>query len=111
MSKCISCEWKNNEVVIVNPDGQVFPCCYLSNLAYKYDITKDDRLYKTENENKNKHIMKEYMENKNEYNIFNKPLDQILKSKWFDETLPKSWENYDDAYYKCKRKCTIEKDD
>ena len=55
--------------------------------------------------------MKEYMENKNEYNIFNKPLDQILKSKWFDETLPKSWENYDDAYYKCKRKCTIEKDD
>ena len=101
MSKCISCEWKNNEVVIVNPDGQVFPCCYLSNLAYKYDITKDDRLYKTENENKNKHIMKEYMENKNEYNIFNKPLDQILKSNLtITKYIKSSMIDYDDVYKK-----------
>ena len=42
MTNCIECEWKNNNRVIVNPDGQVWPCCYLSNLAYKYDINDDD---------------------------------------------------------------------
>ena len=109
MTNCIECEWKNNNRVIVNPDGQVWPCCYLSNLAYKYDINDDDRLYKTENDGKNKHIMREYMEHKDEYNIFKKPLDKILESKWFSDTLPNSWKNYDNAYYKCKRFCTVKK--
>ena len=74
-------------------------------------MTDDDRLYKTENKNKNKHIMKEYMDDKYEYNIFKKPLNEILRSKWFDKTLPNSWKNYDDAYYKCKRFCTVNKND
>ena len=51
--------------------------------------------------------MREYMEHKDEYNIFKKPLDKILESKWFSDTLPNSWKNYDDAYYKCKRICTV----
>jgi len=110
MSKCISCEWKNDELVIVNPDGQVFPCCYLSNMAYKFDNTDIEELYKGK-ESKNKHIMKKYMDNKDDYNIYKNPLSKILKGKWFDETLPQSWENYDNAYYKCKKYCTVNKDD
>ena len=111
MSKCIKCEWKNNGRVIVNPDGQVWPCCYLSNHAYKYDITNQNNIYEKEKKSKNNHIMKDYFENKNDNNIFTKSLDEILSSKWFNETLPKSWENYEDAYYKCKKYCTVEKKD
>ena len=55
--------------------------------------------------------MKKYMDNKDDYNIYKNPLSKILKGKWFDETLPQSWENYDNAYYKCKKYCTVNEDD
>ena len=69
---CISCKWLNSRRVVVNPDGQVAPCCYLANLFFK----------------------KGYPYNKEEHNIFNKPLEEILgESEWFNKELPESWDN------------------
>lgn len=111
MSKCIECDWKKNGIVTVNPDGQVWPCCYLGNVTYMYDIKDENDEWDKDNNKKNKHILKEYMETKDDYNIQKKPLKQILQTKWFKETLPNSWKNYDDALYKCKQYCTVEKDE
>ena len=36
--KKIICQWEKVDKVLINPDGQVFPCCYLSNPAYTAKI-------------------------------------------------------------------------
>ena len=37
----ITCEWAKDERYVVNPDGQVWPCCYLCNNVFKHgrDLT------------------------------------------------------------------------
>jgi len=88
----IECDWKKRGCVVINPDGQVLPCCYLGNKVYRNEI---------------KGVLDEYVEDKDKYNLTKHELKDILKGKWFTETLPKSWENYDDAHHICKRYCTI----
>tara|TARA_E500000318_G_C3562570_1_gene214140 strand:- start:1898 stop:2242 length:345 start_codon:yes stop_codon:yes gene_type:complete len=110
MSKCIECDWKKNGIVTVNPDGQVWPCCYLQNVAYYDQITNDPHRFSNNDPKKNKWIFKEYYDNKEDLNILNKPLEEILQHKWFTETLPKSWEDYDNTTLKqCRLNCTVEK--
>lgn len=87
----ITCEWGNKNKVVINPDGQVWPCCYFCNPTYKNsnDGTKGE--YRTSFSSNP--VMKEYENNKRELNIFHNSLDKILNNKWFKETLPNSWES------------------
>jgi len=47
----IKCEWMETKRLLINPDGQVLPCCYLANVVYMYDTMnkidepKDDSKY------------------------------------------------------------------
>ena len=35
---CIECIWGKDNRFLVNPDGQVWPCCYLGNIGYTEKI-------------------------------------------------------------------------
>lgn len=86
LEKEIKCRWKYSNRILVNIDGQVYPCCYIVNSYYKshfvdrgIDIAKHS-------------VMKEYAEHKDEHNIFKNDLRKIItESKWFNQTLPESW--------------------
>jgi len=92
---CISCKWLQMRKILVNPDGQVFPCCYLSNNMFSSNPLKPHH-----------DTMKNYVENKDENNIFNKPLEKILEeSDWFNNKLPESWES-DNPINQCVKYCS-----
>lgn len=89
----IKCKWQQNNKFVINPDGQVIPCCYLANILYN---------------DPNQHgIMAEYIANKLQYNIFHRPVLDILQSDWFVETLPESWQSEDTTHSVCKRWCNV----
>lgn len=78
----IQCRWAlpRNEVV-VNPDGQVLPCCFHANqLGGNWPNNKiiSDPAYKY------------YIENKNEFNVFKTSIIDIMNSEHFIKTLPES---------------------
>lgn len=94
---CITCQWMDTRRVLVNPDGQVLPCCYIANPFY----TGGAKALKNE-------TMLNY--NKEEHNIFNKPLEDILaESDWFNEQLFDNW-NSDNPIKQCVKFCS-NKDD
>ena len=59
--KKIICQWKRDGKCIVQPDGQVFRCCYLK-------IHFERNSFKA----KEHPIMKEYLDNIEDYNVKNK---------------------------------------
>lgn len=96
----ITCRWAlpRNEIII-KPDGNVLPCCYHANSYYIHMNTgKDNTLSKSK-------YFQEYLKNKNEYNIFNDSLYNILKKEWFAKTLPESFKS-DDPIDTCVRQCS-----
>ena len=122
MSCKIECEWLQSKRILVNPDGQVWPCCYLANstymraaLGYPESYTSKET-YRIENQIINLEdaavrtgqqvLLKEYFGEKEQYNIFNHTIDEIVESKWFAETLPKSWDEPERVLYQCKINCS-----
>lgn len=92
----IVCEWMNqwkNSRLLINPDGQVLPCCYLANLIYS---NKNHAIHS---------LLEQYQDSAESYNIFNKELDEIIDGKWFQETLPNSWIS-DNPHPACLRQCS-----
>jgi len=114
------CKWiEDDEQMLVQPDGQVLPCCYLSNyfskdrtLAVPKKETSngkinstwvnknyreiEDQLYNIKLVNwqfNNEYIIQEYDKRKKKLNIFTNDLEDILDNEWFVEILPKSWED------------------
>lgn len=130
MSSCINCEWFRTNQVIINPDGQVYPCCYISNTLYlskQYGYPKKGDLINIKNEDSLEYelqhsegiamgvpvkdwLYSEYIENEKEFNIDNKPLEEILNHEWFDK-LKNSWEDDNDIPIPiiCKTWCTVKK--
>jgi len=90
----ISCKWLNRRMIVVNPDGQVLPCCYIANGYYTFGEKHFDHS-----------AMYNYSEYKKENNIFYKPLEKILADKWFNETLPESWKS-DNPIRQCTKYCS-----
>ena len=85
----IQCEWLKDNRVLVNPDGQVWPCCYLGNLSF----------------NNNHPVVKEYENKKDELNLFtNNNLCDIIQHDWFSKTLPNSW-NSENPIKQCVEFC------
>lgn len=102
----IRCEWMEKSRILVNPDGQVWPCCFLANKTYE-----GEKRFKTVEWNYIHHIqnreptLKKYYDNKEYYNINNTPLEEIIHSDWFTKHLPESWDDEDTAPGVCKRFC------
>ena len=117
------CKWmEDDEQMLINPDGQVLPCCYLSpyfridkmplksrEQAWKDFDKIEDQLYHIDLTNylvHNEYLYKEYEKRKDKLNIFENDLEDILNSEWFTKILPESWENEDTIAGPCKRICT-----
>ena len=113
MNSCnIKCRWADLNKYLVNPDGQVFPCCYLSNVYYfckrmealgEYDKLPDGHKMEI-----NQHLLTEYDRLKDENNIFKNNIEDILSGEWFTKILPESWESEETLHAQCKRICTDE---
>lgn len=122
----IRCEWMETQRLLINPDGQTFPCCFLANVMYtaekmgrpdkwdpKAEYGIEDQIgdiervsYITATEK----VLNEYYERKDEYNIFKTPLEDIINSEWFTKTLPESWDDPNRAIRQCKKYCTMKND-
>ena len=76
MNCTIKCQWGDKDKYLVNPDGQVFPCCYLSNVYYfskrMKDIGKYDELlieFPGHHAEMSQHLLVEYQKREKENNI------------------------------------------
>ena len=94
----IVCQWReNNNRYMVNPDGQVFQCCFLK-------INFDDEDYFV----KGKHAwVDEYLDNKEKYNLKNRTMKEIVDDDLFAKKLPKTWVNIDTAPRQCQKYCKV----
>ena len=98
LDKKIVCRWQLVNRVLVNIDGQVLPCCYLVNTYYKNKFAMHNKKFS------NHPVMQAYIDEEN--NIFKHPLLQIIQhSKWFNKTLPNSW-NTDNPVAQCSKQCS-----
>ena len=123
-NKCnIKCEWMQTKRILVNPDGQVLPCCFFANVMYMYDRMGapdewtpkkeygiSDQLmdvprvaYETSQEN----ILMQYYYDRDKYNVHNRPLEEILNDEWFAKTLPESWEDENKLARQCATYCQV----
>lgn len=126
MSKKIHCYWWENGELQINPDGQVFPCCFLANPLYLTKvfgyperdsldrrIDSDNVLFQLENAEslaENVHngydINKSYIKYADELNLDNKSMSEIINHKWFKD-LEKAREKWETAPQPCRTHCTI----
>ena len=97
---CITCKWLKGEKILVNPDGQVLPCCYLANPLY-LNLTNPKLAPGWDNTE----VLKKYKDNLSDYNLNNKNIEDILSSDWFNIDLPESWKSYDTLPQPCKTFC------
>lgn len=91
---CIECIWAKDNKFLVNPDGQVWPCCYLANQAFKFKENgkwADKELIAKGVDDITNPIIQEYRKRADELNINNNSLEDILNHEWFTDTLPRSW--------------------
>tara|TARA_B100000424_G_scaffold261740_1_gene247035 strand:+ start:5403 stop:5765 length:363 start_codon:yes stop_codon:yes gene_type:complete len=104
----IKCQWLEKDQILVNPDGQVLPCCYLGNTNFlnKHDETqRNSWRYGGVDGTKFNDVLLKYLKNKKDYNLNNKTMDEILSSDWFNIDLPNSWESYDTIPHACSTFC------
>lgn len=123
-NKCgIKCEWMQTKRLLINPDGQVLPCCFFANVIYMYDRMGAPESWKPKDEygisdqlldvprvayeTSKEHILMNYYKNKEEYNIFENDLEDIINSEWFTKTLPESWEDEKTLPRQCKKYCQM----
>lgn len=104
----IKCRWLEKGRIVVNPDGQVHPCCYFGNYHYIQSHENKDK-YKSYWENTpSQSLFNEYEKEKENLNINNKSMVDILMHKWYDETLPDSWKKQETRNEICIRFCQHE---
>jgi hypothetical protein len=123
MTLNIECEWGKENTVVINPDGQVVPCCYYANNMFLYQNKPvdnpnyiklhpydeiEDQLYHLNRVSYNYGqdlLGREYSKYKDELNIFNYSMQEILNHKWYTEILPKSWLSEKTCTVICARNC------
>ena len=122
----IKCKWlEEDEQILVNPDGQVIPCCYLSPYfavmvnqdkikqfpqkweEWDWDDIRDQLVHLDSHWSyvASMYLFKEYMQKKDELNIFTNDLESILESDWFTKILPESWTDIENVASPCRRIC------
>jgi len=108
--KCLAAEQQNLKV---HASGLVAPCCYLSTPLEMASV------YKT-NENPSAHIttsgkngdqfnplMKEYVDNSEDFNLNHTQIKDIIYHPWFNNKLQDSWNDNKTACFGCKKVCGI----
>ena len=120
MDMNIKCKWlEEDRQVLINPDGQVVPCCYLSpyypvslaQIKEKEDWTYDelnDQLYHKDKiwaHVASMYVFQEYQKVADELNIFSNDLEDILNHEWFVKILPESWTDENKVSSPCRRIC------
>tara|TARA_B100000123_G_C25722644_1_gene425326 strand:+ start:1158 stop:1475 length:318 start_codon:yes stop_codon:yes gene_type:complete len=97
---------------VVNPDGQVFPCCYFANNHYftENDNTYNSRGHGTDwwHKDPGQQVMAKYEQNKSHLNVNNKTIEEVLSHEWYEKTLPESWEKQETRDERCIRYCQVE---
>jgi MoaA/NifB/PqqE/SkfB family radical SAM enzyme len=78
----IKCSWGELNQISISFDGQVHPCCYFSNSYDEGNV----RFMNTP-------LIKEYIEDNKNLNIFNNSLSNIINHEWFKSKLADSWES------------------
>ena len=99
MSGNIKCKWIETGRIVINPDGQVAPCCYFANSLYVAKGFKHAR---------DGDVYHKYNKAYNELNAFNNPIDKIINHQWFDD-LYESWNDSNTTHRTCKRYCSVDK--
>ena len=98
----INCRWATprNEIV-VNPEGQVLPCCYHANAHYKhkFDSTWGNEVWNHDI------FATDYNVDQRKYNILHTPLSEIINSDWFKNKLPESTKG-NNPVAQCVRHCS-----
>ena len=105
MAPKIRCKWQNEKRLLVNPDGQAFPCCYLGNIYYQAEMTPHNQVKEGHREQNKHDLLKSYRENADKYNVFKTDVGNIVNGEWFTTTLPESWESEDTVHIQCERMC------
>jgi hypothetical protein len=112
MANKVRCRWQEDKRLLVNPDGQAMPCCYLANLYYQSALfTKNERqdeLFEGHKAQFNHPVMTEYFKREKELNVFYTTMEDILDNEWFTKILPESWESEETIHIQCKRMCSRE---
>jgi MoaA/NifB/PqqE/SkfB family radical SAM enzyme len=91
----IKCQWQKSNRITISFDGQVHPCCYFSN---PYNTPTSTSFKQNE-------LIKSYLENKSDLNIFNNTLSDIIDNIWYIEKLPDSWVS-DNPVKQCEKFCS-----
>ena len=97
VNSCITCLWAKDNLIAVNPDGQVFPCCYIATRYYEGErgiSHKVDFDHPTI-----------FRYNKNDNNLFTKNLiDIVKKGEYLNDILPNNIAN--NPYSACIKHCS-----
>ena len=116
----IQCQWMETRRLLINPDGQVLPCCYFANIIYMYDkLGATEKIYEKQNQitdqigdkaviqsqTRGEDVLMQYYSEKEKYNIFNNTVEDIINSEWFIKTLPESWDHENKAPRQCQKYC------
>lgn len=109
MTKLIQCKWADKKRFVVNPDGQVWPCCYFANFTYYAAQFKDnpDKLFTGHKTQMDHEIIQKYYEDPDSKNAFKRPVHEILDDEWFNKTLPESWNSEETLHFQCSKMCRV----
>ena len=102
----IKCSWREKKQVLINPDGQVYPCCFLANVEYFLQETKNNQKGYEYPYGRRTVVMNNYNEHKSELNLKNNEMKEILEHDWW-KFLEKSWDEPDKTDRRCIRFCGI----
>lgn len=89
LSKITQCSYGLRNKISINIDGSVVPCCYISTLLFEKHQIDGSILTSLDNNN-----------------IKLTGLKTIVESKWFQETLPQSW-NTENELQVCSTFCSL----
>lgn len=104
----IECRWMKMNKFLVNPDKQVWPCCYLANQGYRARVTqenKDPKIIAKAVDDSVHPVLMSYYENEKELNLENNSIEEILNHEWYQKTLPESWDS-DKPFRLCMVMCS-----
>jgi len=101
----INCRWLQDGKIVVNPDGQVYPCCYFANYNY-IETHKNKEIWEHRKQNETtQELMKQYDDSKDDLNVNKKTIKEILSHDWFFNKLPDSWKEQNSRHEICIRFC------
>ena len=109
----VVCRWMEMNKFLINPDKQVYPCCYLANQGYKFKVNgwyEDSNIITKDQSDVTHPIMLDYHKNKDQLNLENNSIEEVLNHEWYQKTLPESWDS-DNPHRLCVLMCSRSLDD